>query len=95
MNNSEKLIGGAIALAGIATLLLCTKKGKSLQKNFLNKTNELAKNAEETFQHKREDLKESVADKVFNFAVLHRQSIGNAASIVMPYLLKNMVKKKL
>lgn len=95
MKNSGKIIGTALAVAGVVTYLLCTKEGKKLKKNLKDKGLKIADDAEEKFKEKKEDFKESLADKVFDFAVNHRQTLASATSIVLPYLLKNMVKKKL
>jgi len=95
MNNSEKIIGGVLAAAGIAAFLLCTKDGKKIGKKIKKESRKMAENAEDGFQKKRKVFKDSIADKVFDFAVEHRQTLANATSIVLPFLLKNMVKKKL
>ncbi len=95
MNHSGKILGGVLAAAGIITYILCTEKGKNLKKTVKENTKKLTDTAEKKYRETRENVRENVADKVFEFAVNHRQTIGNAASIVLPYLLKNMVKKKL
>lgn len=95
MNNSGKIIGGVLAVAGIAAFLLCTKDGKKIGKMIKKESGKMMKNAEEQFQEKRKIFRKSAADKVFDFAVEHRQALANATSIILPFLLKNMVKRKL
>lgn len=95
MNNSGKIIGGVLLMAGVSAYLLCTKDGKKISKKIKKESKKMAKNTEEQFQETRKMFKDNVADKVFDFAVDHRQSIANIASIVLPFLLKNMVKKNL
>lgn len=95
MKNSGKIIGTTLAVAGIVTYLLCTKKGKKLKCNLKEKGLKIADEAEEKLKETKENFKESLADKVFDFAVNNRQTLASATSLILPYLLKNMVKKKL
>lgn len=95
MNNSEKIIGGVLAVAGVTAFLLYTKQGKKITKNISAELDKMIENAGENIQEKRVDFRNSAADKVFDFAVNNKQTIANIAGAVMPYILRNFVKKKL
>lgn len=95
MNNSGKIIGGVLAVAGVATLLLATKRGKKITKSVTAELHKYLEDAGETVDEKRDQFRKATADKVFDFAVNNRQTIAQIASAVAPYLLKNFVKKKL
>ena len=98
MNTKEKGIAALVAGFGLGAVIYLLTKNCKGEKNcktwdkFLKKT---SADAAEKLQETRENVRETVADKVFSFAVDHRQSIASVASLVLPYLLKNFVKKKL
>lgn len=97
MKNKDGLIVGALVGVAVAAYFIAKKKGKGTRwKNDISeKVNQFSENVKTEFSEKHTEVKQNIADKVFDFAVENRQSIAQAASYVMPYILKNFVKKNL
>lgn len=90
MKNSDKIIvGAALGVAAVA-LLLTTKKGKKLAKCVTEKAEEKLSIGMEEFQSSEiKGTFDTVADKIVNFMVDHRDSI---ADTVIPFLTKSLKK---
>lgn len=97
MKNKDGLIVGALVGVAVAVYFIAKRKGKGTQwkDDLSEKVNQFSENVKTEFNEKRTEVKLNIADKVFDFAVENRQSIAQVASYVMPYVLKNFVKKKL
>lgn len=97
MKNKDGVLVGLVVGVAVAAYFIAKKKGKRPcgKNKVAKKFNQFSDEVRTEFRDARSQVKETVADKVFDFAVANRQSIAQVAGYVMPYILKNFVKKKL
>lgn len=97
MKKSDKIVVGMLASAAVAALVFVAnrKKTKKVKDQLVNGVQNFVENADDQISTVKVNAKEKIADQVFNFAVNNRKMIGKVTSFVLPYVLKNYVKKKL
>ena len=97
MKNSDKVLAGMAISAAVAAIVFVAnkKKSKKVKKHFVHDVQDFVDHTEDQISTIKGNAKEKIVSKVFDFAVSNRKMIGKVTSFLLPYVLKNYVKKKL